>query len=63
MTGAIVTAIGSHLAALFFGWNDIYQVDDKLLAPFVVKMLRRRLYHSVQVVESVPMKQQLSEKN
>lgn len=41
------------MAALYFGFNDVHKVDEKLLAPFVARFLKKYKYSEVELQETV----------
>ena len=51
--GASIVIIASNLASLYFGRNDISKMDEKLVAPFVARLLRKYKYSEVELKEPV----------
>ncbi|XP_065361495.1 sodium-coupled monocarboxylate transporter 1 isoform X4 [Calliphora vicina] len=51
--GAFIVVVTSNLAALYFGFNDVHKVDEKLLAPFVARFLKKYKYSEVELQETV----------
>ncbi|XP_017079738.2 sodium-coupled monocarboxylate transporter 1 isoform X3 [Drosophila eugracilis] len=53
MLGALLTIIGSNLATLVFGRQDVKDVDENLLAPFVQRYMRKNKYYETVELKKV----------
>ncbi|XP_049305341.1 sodium-coupled monocarboxylate transporter 1-like isoform X2 [Bactrocera dorsalis] len=57
MLGALITIVVSNIASLYFGRNRISDVDEKLIAPFIVKYIQKQSYKNVQTSEKLEMEE------
>lgn len=44
--GALIVIVASNVASLYFGLNDVANMDKKLLAPFVARFVEKKYKYS-----------------
>ncbi|KAI8129726.1 Sodium-coupled monocarboxylate transporter 1 [Lucilia cuprina] len=49
--GACIVLVASNVAALYFGFMDVHKVDEKVLAPWVARFLKKYKYSEVELKE------------